>query len=450
MSDTNRKRPAGAHVYNIKAVVTQTGLKADTIRAWERRYGFPRPQRTQGRHRLYTKRDIETLKWLTARRKEGMSISHAIDLRHSYIEKGADPIRSLGEWPAEPPGQLVHGVEGSQVNQLRQDWVAACLSFDRERAGKTLEHAFALFDPETVCIELLQKGLAEVGNGWYDRKVTVQQEHFMSALSVQRLQMLIAATTPPTRPERIIMSTAPGDHHVFSPLLLTYLLRRRGQDVIYLGADVPADELDVTIAQVQPKLVIISAQLLHTAAALKDIALNLRSQDVPLAYGGQVFNRMPLLQKLIPGHFLGETLEEAVNRANELINLPLPDAGWIDLPENYERALAKYHESRSLIDSHVWSTFAASNKPTEHLTAINNDIAQTIEAVLKLGDTGLLQNDITWLEHLLMGYDLPRALVIDYVVAYNQAVELHLGDSAGDIVDWLSNMARSQEVLHEA
>ena len=50
--------------YNLKAVVQETGLKPDTLRAWERRYGIPEPDRTGGGHRLYSQHDINTLKWL--------------------------------------------------------------------------------------------------------------------------------------------------------------------------------------------------------------------------------------------------------------------------------------------------------------------------------------------------------------------------------------------------
>ena len=49
--------------YNIKVVLNQTGIAADTLRAWERRYGLPVPQRTQGGHRMYSERDIETIVW---------------------------------------------------------------------------------------------------------------------------------------------------------------------------------------------------------------------------------------------------------------------------------------------------------------------------------------------------------------------------------------------------
>ncbi len=59
-------------IYNLKAVVQETGLKPDTLRAWERRYGsLPEPNRTGGGHRLYSQQDINTLKWLLARQDEG-------------------------------------------------------------------------------------------------------------------------------------------------------------------------------------------------------------------------------------------------------------------------------------------------------------------------------------------------------------------------------------------
>ena len=69
-------------IYNLKAVVRQTGLKPDTLRAWERRYGLPSPQRTESGHRLYSQHDVEVIKWLTERQNEGLSIGRAIDLWH--------------------------------------------------------------------------------------------------------------------------------------------------------------------------------------------------------------------------------------------------------------------------------------------------------------------------------------------------------------------------------
>ena len=78
--------------YNLKAVIKETGIAADTLRAWERRYGLPMPGRTPGGHRLYSKRDIEIIKWLMAKQGEGLSISRAVDLWNELTESGQDPL----------------------------------------------------------------------------------------------------------------------------------------------------------------------------------------------------------------------------------------------------------------------------------------------------------------------------------------------------------------------
>ncbi len=440
MNTMNGQSADSASVFNIKAVVTQTGLNPATIRAWERRYGFPSPNRTAGGHRQYSQRDIDTLKWLSARQEEGVSISHAVDLWRTYVDRGEDPLQVSTAVLSDPGPLVIHALEGEQIDQLRQIWVTACLNFDRVAAEQVLASAFALFNPMTVCVELLQKGLAEVGNFWYEGEVSVQREHFASALSVQRLEILIAASPAPTRPERIVVATAPGDYHIFSPLLLTYMLRQSGWDVIYLGANVPANELASTIEHVQPDLIIVAAQLLHTAATMKEMAIVSSTHGVPLAFGGLVFNQMPELRGLIPGYFLGESMVEAVQWVSESLSQQLPPSQLQEPSEIYQRALKQFRERRAMIESHIWGTFIATNKPTGDLTAINEDIARTIEAALKLGDAGLLQDDMAWIEHLLMGYRLPSSLIFDYVLAYYQAARIHLGESASLVVDWLAHL----------
>jgi len=81
--------------YNLKAVLKETGLKADVLRAWERRYDLPKPHRTPGGHRLYSEYDIETIKWLMARQEEGLSISHATELWRSLKASGQEPLQQV-------------------------------------------------------------------------------------------------------------------------------------------------------------------------------------------------------------------------------------------------------------------------------------------------------------------------------------------------------------------
>src|SRR5574338_1215701 len=79
-------------VYNLKAVLKETGIAADTLRAWERRYGLPKPQRTPGGHRLYSEHDIRLIKWLISKQAEGLSISRAVELWRDQSSAGRDPL----------------------------------------------------------------------------------------------------------------------------------------------------------------------------------------------------------------------------------------------------------------------------------------------------------------------------------------------------------------------
>lgn len=430
-----------APLYNLKAVVMETGLKPPTIRAWERRYGMPQPQRTAGGHRQYSQRDIDSLKWLIARQAEGMSISHAVELWRTLDSQGEDPLLEpepliMSESMLTATAQL-----GTEITELRQEWVAACLSFDRAQAEQVLGRAFALFAPEVVSVELLQAGLSEIGELWYTGEITVQQEHFTSAMSVQRLEMLIAAAPPPMRPERIIIASAQDDHHVFSPLLLTYLLRRRGWDVLYLGADVPVAELGETVAQTGSRVLIISAQLLSTAASLVDITSALADHDTSIGYGGLVFNMMPQLQERIAAHYLGPTIGGAVAVVEKLIQKQPPHPPLARSDDSYNQALEHFNWRHSLIESHVWSSYAAAGKPTDQLVEINLELAGIISAALKFGDSDILRRDMEWIQYLMTSYQLSEEEVHEYVDAYYQAAKVHLSDSAQTVVDWLGDLA---------
>lgn len=429
--------------YNLKAVVQETGLKPDTLRAWERRYGLPQPHRTAGGHRLYSQHDIDMLKWLVARQDEGLSISRAVDMWHSLQEDGTDPLQTAApQGPvaitAQPPLAL-----GSAITELRRAWVAACLAFDERTAENILAQASAMYPLETVCFELLQKGLTHMGEGWYKGEITVQQEHFASALAMRRLDALVAATPPPTRIGRILVACPPEEEHTFSPLLITLLLRRQGWDVLYLGADVPANRLEFTIATARPQLVIIPAQQLHTAASLLDIASLLNQEHVPLAFGGAIFNHLPALRSRIPGHFLGERLDSIPQVVEQF--LMAPRLGWppptVPQPsDEYQQALVHYREHQALIEAQVWQLLKDEQMPHSRLANANIKFARNIIAALLLGDITFVGTSIAWIEGLFINHQMPAEQLHRYISAYHQAVQTHLDERGKVIRNWLAQL----------
>lgn len=427
--------------FNLKAVVLETGLKPDTLRAWERRYGLPQPQRTPGGHRLYSQRDIDMLKWLTERQEEGLSISRAVALWHQLEADGKDPLYEVeNEAPAEIAEPVSSPALGGTLAQTRQAWIDACLAFDEQRADAVLAQAFSLYPQEMVCLEILQRGLATIGEGWYRGKTTVQQEHFASSLAMRRLNTLIASMPPPTRDKRVLIGCPPEDDHVFIPLLLTLLLRRRGWDVIYLGANVPVMRLEGTIDSTRSDLVVMSAQQLHTAANLLAVGEFMVQREIPMAFGGTVFNFIPGLAERIPGHFLGKTLPDAIPLLEKLLHEPKPVPAAEPAPEIYQTTLRYYRDHQALLEAHVWENLGHGSIAQAHLSIANMKMARSIIAALTLGDMEFLGPNISWVEGLLENYHLPTLQLHQYLDAYFKAARSQLGTQGELITTWLGRI----------
>lgn len=435
--------PTTTPAFNLKVVVAETGIKPDTLRAWERRYGLPQPERTQGKHRLYSQHDLETIKWLAARQDEGMSISKAVKLWQKMEADGQNPLWAYGD---ESVGAetAVTSIIGNRIEELRQSWIHACLQFNESASEQILAQAFALYSPDIVCLQVLMKGLSIIGSQWYTGEATVQQEHFASALAMRRLHILLAAAPPPTRRERIIVSCPPQEDHTFVPLLISLLLRYRGWDVVYLGADVPRERFENTLDTIRPNLVLLTAQQLHTAASLLDIARFLAEQHVPVAFGGLIFNLIPDLYKRIPGHFLGAPLQDAPQMVENLLNAGtlVPDAPPVD--ESYFAALTHFRQQQSQIEAHMWQKFQQANMPYEHFVNANRYLARNIISALTLGDMAYIGTELAWIEQFLANYQWPTGTLQRYMMAYHEAAVLYLNGRAQPVVDWLTQVIGNQ------
>lgn len=470
-----------APTYNLKAVVKETGLKPDTLRAWERRYGLPEPDRTDGGHRIYSHEDIEILKWLIGRQDEGMSISRAVDLYRRLVEEGRNPVQEIEQIGANgingtsvpgaangggatSPGQagrgtivgsVVGSVVGSPVGEslgvrgsyaagdaitdTRKAWIAACMAFDEQKAESILSQAFALYPTETVCVEVLMKGLGYLGEGWYQGDVTAQQEHFASNLAMRRLEALLAATPSPTRGERILIGCPPEEEHTFVPLMLALMLRRQGLEVIYLGADVPLTALAATVESAHPQLMIMTAQQLHTAANLLEMARLLQEHGVPVAYGGLVFAQQPSICQRIPGYYLGNRLDSAPQMVEQLLRMSytLPD---IPPRPEYVEAQAIFQDRRPAIEARLWSEMSGQSIPQGQLRVALGNMSRNIDAVLALGDINLLGNNVDWVHGLLINHRVPAQSLATFLRAYQVAVQAEMGESGSLIIDWFERI----------
>ena len=426
--------------FNMKVVVQETGLKPDTLRAWERRYGVPNPERTPGGHRLYSQHEIDMLKWLVARQEEGMSISHAVELWQQLEREGQNPLQTVDTAVAEP---TFSPITGEQVDELRKAWIEACLAFDEYRAQHLLARAFALFPLETVCYQILQQGLTEIGQGWYEGRITVQQEHFASVLALRQLEVLLVAMPAPTRHGRILVACPPTELHTFAPLMISLMLRRQGWDVVYLGANVPLDRLEASVAQIKPLLVVLSAQTLTAAAHMLPLAQKLQELELPLAFGGAVFNQIEQIAGSIPGHFLGKTLAEVPQTVEKLIQTT-PTVVSVKMPgKAYQAAYDDFIEQRSAVDAHLHASPMLAKMPAALLNNTNHEFGNDIEAALCLGDLAMVEANLDWVKGLLNNHArLTDTTLQHYLQQYHEAVKTVMDDKrAAPLLDWFAEQS---------
>lgn len=428
--------------YNLKAVLLETGLAADTLRAWERRYGLPTPQRTPGGHRLYSQYDIETIKWLIARQAEGLSISRAVDLWNEIAASGSDPLAgSDSKNMILAPGASSPISADTTLDSIRAEWIAACLNFSESQSEQALNKAFSIFPVESVCIEVIQKGMAEIGDLWYENRASVQQEHFASSLALRRLDALLNASPAPTRNQTVLIGCPQGEWHTLTALLLALLLRRRGLNVIYLGANVPDERFADTALEVKASLVILVSQTLTGAARLQRAALAITAKKIPVGFGGRIFNLRSGIVNYIPGYFLGESIESSLNEAENILNGRAKVTSLRAAPQDHLAALNAFNSRRT----HIESTFKLNLPPlsigAEEINDKIQHIGDNIAAALQLGDMDHLSAEMEWLEKLISHHNYSGQDLSEFMVGYSRAVDMHINGQGDPIKKWLQARA---------
>lgn len=427
--------------FNLKVVLKETGLAADTLRAWERRYGLPMPQRSAGGHRLYSQRDIETIKWLMKRQEEGLSISRAVDMWNEQIGSGTDPLAdSISSTPAFVSGvPMPYQSPDATLVSLRAGWIEACMNFSESTSEQVLNQAFSMFPVESVCIEVLQKGMTEIGDMWYQNRASVQQEHFASALAIRKLDALLNASPVPTRDQTVLVGCPAEEWHTFTPLLLSLLLRRRGLNVLYLGANVPVSQLSETVKNSRVNLVVLIAQLLTSAATLQQTTLALSWQNIPVAFGGRIFSVRPELADYIPGLFLGRDLIAALDEIEVILSSRARQRQVKAALPDHAEALQAFLLKRPQIEMDVKESLEKFPILPEDVQTGVHFLGQNITAALQLGDMSHVSAEVDWLKGLLQTHGSTDGQLIGFMQTYAQAVDQNMNGKGDPVTRWIAS-----------
>lgn len=219
---------------SIRLVAKRTGIAAGTLRAWERRYGFPKPERRPGGSRVYSERDIARLALVVRALDVGFRAGEVVPLSEADI---AGLLRAARARPLQ-----------STASRDADDVVARVLDAlaadDIGTLSATLRAAATALGPRQFVTDVAHPLALRIGRAWESGEIEVRHEHLASACLTTQLRLLLAAHDLETAPgPRVLLTTLPGEPHVLPLDMVAVYLASWHAGPRLLGAETPPKQI---------------------------------------------------------------------------------------------------------------------------------------------------------------------------------------------------------------
>jgi MerR family transcriptional regulator, light-induced transcriptional regulator len=217
------------HSFTIKDLENLSGIKAHTIRIWEQRYQFLKPSRTGTNIRYYSSDELKKLLNIALLNKYGFKISHIDKMCEAELK---EKILSL-----TGPEALQERI----VNELIQ----CMISLDMDKLEETLDRYINAKGIERAITQIIFPFLEKIGVLWLTNHINPAQEHLVTNIIRQKLIVGIEGVRTSLKVDKTVLLFLPeGEYHEIGLLFVYYLLKSRGATVIYLGANIPINDVE--------------------------------------------------------------------------------------------------------------------------------------------------------------------------------------------------------------
>ncbi len=228
--------------FTIKDLENLSGIKAHTLRIWEQRYGFIKPERTETNIRYYNNDELKKILNISLLNKSGFKISHLSAMSEEEINQA---VLSLKDTLSK---------EQKLSNILLQKLIDLDLTGFEKLLNTSLHEAGVDKTMEAVVFPLLSK----IGMLWITSHIRPAQEHIVSNLIRQKVlaaadQLPVAKSSANT----VLLFLPEGERHELGLLYMYYKLKKKHFNTIYLGADVPLDDIRELVLHKKPAFIYI-------------------------------------------------------------------------------------------------------------------------------------------------------------------------------------------------
>lgn len=253
----NQPPPPSSDLLGIAAVERDTGLSKDTLRVWERRYGFPQPLRDANDERVYPLEQVQRLRLLRRLMDQGHRPGKL--LARSEAELAALAAAPPASAPAARPQAAL-----AEVEEIA-DWLGLLRAHRIEALGRAMATSLVRRGLEPFVKGVAAPMCAAVGEAWARGELAVYEEHLFTEQLTHVLRAAIqalarepaGAVAGPARP-RVLLTTFPQEPHALGLLMAEALLSLHGCACVSLGVQTPLSEIARAAAAQQAEVVALS------------------------------------------------------------------------------------------------------------------------------------------------------------------------------------------------
>lgn len=267
--------PSGNAGLPIAAVERETGLAKDTLRVWERRYGFPRPLRDAAGDRLYPAAQVQQLKLIRRLLDAGQRPRKVVGLESSELQ-----ALLAGCAPASPPTLSRTKNESGEPSPALATLLDAIAAHNPQALRHALSQAQLRMGLAPFVTELVAPLAAAVGDAWAQGRFEVFEEHLFTEVISGVLRNAIGSLAPLPVPlgPRVLLTTLPQELHGLGLLMVEALLALEGCTCISLGTQTPVGDVIQAARAHRADVVALSFSNIHSGALVQTSLRELRSQ----------------------------------------------------------------------------------------------------------------------------------------------------------------------------
>ncbi|MGB4856260.1 MAG: MerR family transcriptional regulator, partial [Candidatus Dechloromonas phosphoritropha] len=233
--------------FNIAAVERDTGLSKDVLRVWERRYGFPAPDRDDHGERSYPAEQVERLRLV----KRLMDAGHRPG---KLLSTPPEELNALAPRRPEPPAVISGATNPADLGDL----LALIKQHDGAAYQQAMQQRLARQGLDRFVQDTVAPLARRVGEAWEDGSVEVFEEHLFTEMTKRVLRQAIASLPGGMRGPRIVLTSVPEEPHVLGLLMAEALFALEGAECIPLGTQMPLLEIARAAAAHRAEIVALS------------------------------------------------------------------------------------------------------------------------------------------------------------------------------------------------